>query len=115
MPDVTPDTNADAGAILEGIRESIHRDEHRYTVHAQTQMAARHITSAEIVETLLSDAAEVIEEYPDDKYSPSCLICGVAGSGRVLHIQSNHKAVIITAYEPDPEKWVDAKRRKGSP
>ena len=82
MPDVTPDTNADAGAILEGIRESIHRDEHRYTVHAQTQMAARHITSAEIVETLLSDAAEVIEEYPDDKYSPSCLVYGVAGSGR---------------------------------
>jgi hypothetical protein len=100
--------------ILRAIREAIKQEEHRYTVHAQIQMAERHITSLEITEALLNDTAEIIEDYPDDKYSPSCLIYGVTVSGRLLHVQSNHQAVIITVYEPDPEKWDDFKRRRRS-
>ena len=81
-------------------------------MHAQTQMAIRRITSVEIVETLTRDVAEIIEDYSVDKYSPSCLIYGLTKSGRVLHVQSNHEAIIITSYEPDSEKWVDLKKQR---
>ena len=101
-----------AGRILQAIRDAIQKGAHRYTVHAQMQMAERHVTDSEVVETISGEDAEVIEDYPEDKYSPSCLIYGVTASGRILHVQSNHQAVIITVYEPDPDKWDDFKRRR---
>ena len=52
------------------------------------------------------------QEYPTDKYSPSCLIYGVTALGRVLHVQSNHQEVIVTVYDPDPTEWVDLKWRR---
>ena len=75
-------------------------------------MAIRRITDEEVRQAILDPAGEVIEEYPTDKYSPSCLIYGRAVQGRVLHVQVNHSGVIITAYDPDPEEWIDLKRRK---
>ena len=99
-------------SILRAIRDSITRGEQRFTVHAQAQMAVRHVTSTEIIEALLSENAEIIENYPDDKYSPSCLIYATTTSGRVLHIHSNHRAVIVTVYEPNSEEWDDLKRRR---
>lgn len=60
--------------------------------------------------------AEVIEEYPEDKYSPSALLLGFTSSGRPLHIQvSTADAVvtrIITVYEPDRGDWTDFRRRR---
>ena len=59
---------------------------------------------------------EVIEDYPDDKYGPSCLAFGMTKSGRPLHIQCSYpsrKVVkIITLYQPDPEQWIDDKVRR---
>jgi hypothetical protein len=34
--------------------------------------------------------AEVIEDYPEDKYGPSCLIFGKTREGRPLHIQCSY-------------------------
>jgi hypothetical protein len=75
-------------------------------------MLQRQITDQEVQYVLLCAAAEVIETYPIDKYSPSCLIYGVTALGRVLHVQSNHQGVIVTIYDPDPVEWIDLKRRK---
>ncbi len=75
-------------------------------------MAQRRITDQEVREVILEPQAEVIEEYPTDKYSPSCLIYGRTARGRVLHVQANHSGIIITAYDPDPGEWVDLKRRR---
>jgi hypothetical protein len=75
-------------------------------------MAIRHITSSEVTEAMLSNLVEIIENYPQDKYSPSCLIYGVTLSNRVLHVQSNYEAVIVTTYEPDPAKWIAFKKRR---
>ena len=61
----------------------------------------------EVAETVL--AGEVIEDYPDDKYGPSCLLFGHTAKQRVLHVQCTHPSrpllKIITAYEPDPAEW----------
>jgi hypothetical protein len=98
--------------MLEAIQAVVQRGEHRYTVHAQGRMAYRRITDQEVQQVILSPEAEVIEEYPTDKYSPSCLIYGVTALGRALHVQSNQGGVIVTVYDPDPEEWIDLKRRK---
>jgi hypothetical protein len=59
---------------------------------------------------------EIIEDYPDDKYGPSCLIYGVTEEGRILHVQCSIEPVwIVTAYDPtvNPEEWDrEFKRRR---
>jgi len=60
--------------------------------------------------------AEIIENYPDDKYGPSCLLLGFTASGRPLHIQCSYPSrsllKIITIYEPESESWIDFRIRK---
>jgi hypothetical protein len=62
------------------------------------------------------ETAEVIEDYPTDKYGPSCLVLGWTANGRPLHIQCTYplreKVKIITIYEPDPTDWVEFKTRR---
>lgn len=70
-------------------------------------MALRHIKDSEIQELMTGEEAEVIENYTDDKYSPSGLIYGVTRKRRILHVQSNYSGIIITVYEPDLVKWND--------
>jgi len=33
---------------------------------------------------------QIIEDYPNDKYAPSCLICGITQTGKTIHIQSSY-------------------------
>ena len=55
-----------------------------FTDHAVRQMIKRNITDDEVRDAILSD--EIIEEYPDDKYSPSCLVLGTTRNERPLHV-----------------------------
>ena len=63
-------------------------------------------------------AAEVIEDYPGDKYGPSCLLMGYTAGGRPLHIQCSYPSrplvKIITLYEPDPDHWIDFRTRRAA-
>ena len=60
--------------------------------------------------------AEIIEDYPDDKYSPSCLLLGFTEEERPLHIQVSYMdsdlVKIITLYEPDEDEWIDFAQRR---
>ena len=75
-------------------------------------MIKRNVTRQEVEGAIL--VGEIIEEYPDDKYSPSCLIYGKTKVGRDLHIQVSYppSVVIVTVYEPDPGEWVDCRTRR---
>lgn len=97
---------------INGIRVKIGIGEYRFSDHAVKRMIKRSIDRLEIEEAVLS--GEIIEEYPDDKYSPSCLIYGKTGAGRNLHIQISlpPTVVIITAYEPDETEWIDYRVRR---
>ena len=59
---------------------------------------------------------EIIEDYPDDKYGPSCLIFGMTAKQRPLHIQCSYPTrpllKVITVYEPDPAEWIEFRERK---
>ncbi len=97
---------------IEGIRVKITKGKYRFSDHAVKGMIKRGIERVEIEEAVIT--GEVIEEYPDDKYSPSCLIYGRTKSGRDLHIQLSipPTIVIITAYEPDESEWIDYRVRR---
>ena len=74
----------------------------------------RHISVQELREAIA--AGEVIEDYPTDKYGPSCLVFGVILARHPLHVQcsdpSRPLVKIITLYEPDLQRWVDFKVRR---
>lgn len=59
---------------------------------------------------------EIIEDYPRDKYGPSCLVFGFTPAGRLLHIQCSYPSrpmiKVITVYDPDPDKWIEFKVRR---
>ena len=97
---------------IKNIIEKIKRHDYRFSDHAVKQMIRRSIQRDEIEETI--ENGEIIEHYPEDKYSPSCLIYGKTKTGRDLHVHVSlpPKVVIITTYEPDPKEWIDCRVRR---
>ena len=101
--------------LLEGIQSKIEQRDYYFTLHAGERLIERHISVREIEEAISSDSAEVIEDYPEDLRSPSCLILGITEAGRPLHIQCtcSPNVAVVTAYEPKPEEWIEWRVRKG--
>ena len=102
-------------SLLDEIRGKISRRQYEFSKHAVDQSIVRNISVAEIQEALLGPT-ELIEDYPDDKYGPSCLILGQTRAGRFLHVQCSHPnrpvVKIVTLYEPDPQLWRDLRIRR---
>jgi hypothetical protein len=101
--------------MIEELRQKLATGAFEYSLHAVRQMIARKITNEEIIETVL--AGVVIEDYPTDKYGPSCLVSGETVQKRSLHVQCSYPSrplvKIITAYEPAPAEWDETfKHRK---
>jgi hypothetical protein len=100
---------------LDEIRAKILRRQYEFSKHAVDQSIIRDIGVSEVEEAIIG-SAEVIEDYPEDKYGPSCLILGFTKTGRPLHVQCSYPGrpliKIITLYEPDQDLWVDCRIRK---
>ena len=98
--------------VLNEIRDLFKSGKYQYTKHGVEQRINRAIFRNEVEEAIMS--GDIIEDYPDDKYGPSCLISGTTKVGRPLHIHVSLplKLKIITVYEPDPEKWIDNRTRR---
>jgi hypothetical protein len=94
------------------IQQLVRSGEIFFTDHAVRQMAKRNIDDDEVTDTIL--AGEIIEEYPDDKYSPSCLIFGRTAQKRPLHVVCSlpPRVRVVTVYEPNTDEWIDFRRRK---
>lgn len=100
---------------IETIKKLCSEDRIQWSLHAIKRMRERKITSNEVISCI--QVGEIIEEYPDDRPLPSCLIYGVVKQ-RTLHTvvgsDETHIA-IITAYEPNTDEWEDdLKTRKES-
>ena len=100
--------------MFDQLRSKFVEDQFEFTKHALDQSIIRGITVQEIREAMAN--GEVIEDYPDDKYGPSCLVFGMTKSGRVLHIQCSYPSreiiKVITLYQPVLEQWIDYKVRR---
>ncbi|HUT55482.1 MAG TPA: DUF4258 domain-containing protein [bacterium] len=97
---------------IKEIQDKIKAGSHRYSDHAVKRMIKRSIEDHEVEQAVLT--GEIIEEYPRDKYSPSCLVFGTTDKGRPLHVQVSFppQVVIITVYEPDQDEWTDYRVRR---
>ena len=102
--------------VIDEIRDRIADGLFEFSQHAVDQSIMRHIRVQELREAVA--VGEIIEDYPDDKYGPSCLVFGVTLLNRPLHIQCSYPSrpvvKIITLYEPDPQRWVNFKVRRHS-
>ncbi len=58
--------------MIDEIRAKIAAGLFEFSRHAVDQSLLRRISVRELREAV--DAGEVIEDYPNDKYSPSCLV-----------------------------------------
>jgi len=100
--------------LLEEIRAKFARDEFEFSKHATDQSILREISVSEIREAITK--AEIIEDYPDDKYGPSCLLLGFTLANRPIHLQCSYPSrliiKVVTVYEPDPAEWVDYRVRR---
>lgn len=99
---------------LDEIRQRLVAGTFEFSRHAFKRAVERNISERDIREA--GRRAAIIEDYPDDKYAPSCLILGFTDAGRPLHIQVSYiesdMLKIITIYQPDPEEWYDYSRRR---
>ena len=102
-------------SLIQEILIKVKQRHYEYSKHAVDQSIIRDISVLELEEAV-TGKSEIIEDYPDDKYGPSCLILGHTKTGRPLHIQCSYPSrlfiKIITLYEPDPELWVNFRFRK---
>jgi hypothetical protein len=99
---------------IDQARKNIAAGRFEFSRHAFHRAIERNISAAEIIEA--GTKAEVIEEYPDDKYLPSCLLFGFTRKLRPLHMQVCYTDVnvvkIITLYEPDSRQWKEYRKRR---
>jgi hypothetical protein len=96
------------------IQQELAVGQFEFTRHALHRVVERNISEQEIREAGAN--AEIIENYPQDKYSPSALLLGMTCAGRVLHFQvsfaESDMTKIVTIYEPDPNEWIENRKRR---
>ena len=101
-------------ALIDEIRAKFARDAFEFSKHSVDQTILRKIRVDEIRDAM--KIGELIEDYPDDKYGPSCLVLGFTPGGRPLHIQCSYPSrpviKVITVYEPDPAEWLEHRIRR---
>jgi hypothetical protein len=99
---------------LTDIRRQLAEGGFEFSRHAFRRAVERNISEQEI--RVAGAQAELIEDYPDDKYSPSGLLLGFTAAGRPLHFQVSYAesemTKIITIYEPNPTEWVNYRKRR---
>ncbi|MFQ5652852.1 MAG: DUF4258 domain-containing protein [bacterium] len=101
---------------IEEIRMHLEHGQFEFSFHAFKRAVERNISENEIRE--IAKNVEIIEDYPDDKYAPSCLLLGFTKSGRPIHIQLTRIETakglikIITIYQPNEEEWINYSIRR---
>lgn len=101
-------------ADLDGIKEKFRRNEFEFSQHAVDQAILRHISVNELREAIAT--SEILEDYPTDKYGPSCLVLGFTAASRPIHAQVSDSSrpviKVVTVYEPEPERWINHRQRR---
>jgi hypothetical protein len=77
-------------------------------------MSERGISEVEIRQVL--ETGETVEDYPQGLPYPSRLLLGWVES-RPIHVvaaenEADGETIVVTVYEPDPNRWEDEFRRR---
>jgi len=100
---------------IESRVESIKSNRVRITDHADEEASNDGFSCNEIVGSI--PTGEIIEQYPDDKPYPSCLILSKSLKDEPIHSVWAYNRVtsasaLITVYRPNPDQWIDWKIRR---
>ena len=100
---------------IANIIEAIQANRIRISDHADEEAEFDQLTFDEVYFSVVH--GEIIEDYPDDKPYPSCLIYGQTFSGDPVHSvwafnDENQWTVVITVYRPDPDLWINFRVRR---
>ncbi len=84
------------------------KDRIAFKKHGLLRMHKRNFKADEVKQTLIE--GEVIEDYPDDRPLPSCLILGYNSQHRAMHVvvavdENDQMLWVITVYEPTLDEW----------
>jgi hypothetical protein len=101
--------------LLDEIKQKILDQQYEFSKHAVDQSVIRDISVYELKQAV-SNESEIIEDYPNDKYGPSCLVLGFTDAARPLHVQCSYPIrpliKVITLYEPDAKLWINFRIRR---
>jgi hypothetical protein len=100
---------------IDHIIEALQANRIRITDHADKECEADQLTFDEVYFSVFH--GEIIEDYPNDRPYPSCLIYGHTFSGDPVHSvwalnNENNWTVLITVYRPDPDRWINFRIRR---
>lgn len=73
---------------IEDLRNACNEDKTKWSIHAIKRLRERHITRRDFVKSIYT--GEIIEYYPEDYRTPSCLVLGVNIDGKALHTVSGY-------------------------
>ena len=100
---------------LQDIIDAVDNHRIRISDHADEEREQDRLDLDEIYHTLKH--GEIIEDYPEDKPFPSCLVYGDTATGDAVHSvwaynMDNRWTVLVTAYRPAAGRWVNWRIRR---
>lgn len=108
----------DPAAIRKQVRRQVHDDRITFGPHAIEEMENEDppISVEDVHEALLD--GRVLENYPDARRGPCCLMYGDTQEGRPIHVVCTtgraDNLFVITVYEPKPPTFVTPTQRSES-
>jgi hypothetical protein len=101
--------------ILSAIQAAAQARNPEMTLHATQEAYAEQISADEIRQALMN--GQILENYPEHRRGPCCLIYGDTDAGRPIHVvctSYRRPVLIITVYEPRPPRWITPTQRSKS-
>lgn len=101
--------------LIGDIIQAIRQNHIRISDHADEEAQSDNLSFDEVFASVFQ--GEIIEEYPEDKPYPSCLVYGETFKKEPIHSvwaynEENQWVVLITVYRPDPKRWIDWRTRR---
>lgn len=98
---------------IDKIQEFVKNNNIKWTEHCSFRMFERKISRIDVQTALLH--GNIIEYYPNDYPYPSCLVLGYTKINHPLHVVcgiGKEHLYIITAYNPNENKWDNNEKRR---
>ncbi|MBC8245710.1 MAG: DUF4258 domain-containing protein [Verrucomicrobia bacterium] len=100
------------------IKKLVSNGDYRISEHGYDELAADGWLAREVVAGLTE--ASMVEDYPDYPKGPCVLVLQENRIGQPVHAVweipkgEDKPAVLVTAYQPDPQQWTDDFMRRKS-